>query len=410
MFGNHWFATVPRVKALLRRARQLDPWFWDVAFAVAAAVLCMVVLAIGTPDADKFHDVDIWHILITLGVCATLAFRRRHPLEALVVAAALVTALTFPNYQTAGAPTVIFFLLYAVALHDTPTRSQIGMVLTAIGVTIAALNRPPDLRGGDVIGTAVSFGGAWIFGTVVRRRRDALMERVQDAERKAAIETERHARAVAEERLRIAQELHDVVAHSMSVIAVQAGVGAHVLDSNPVEARRTLENIATTSRSTLNEMRRLLGVLRNEDGSKAEHAPAPRLEDLQSLIARVEESGVPVDLTVQRAPGEVPTGVSLSAYRIVQEALTNVLRHAGPARAQVAVTYEPGTIAIEVNDDGRGLAAASSGINGSGHGIAGMRERVAVYGGSLHTGPRAGGGFVVRARIPYEETEYKDFE
>ena len=400
------FATVPLVKSLLRRARLLDPWIWDVVFAVVAGVFCMLVLIIGTPDADKFHDVDAIHVLITLGVCATLAFRRSHPLEALVAAATLVTALTFPNYQTAGAPTVIFFLLYAVALHDTPMRSQIGLVVTAVGVTISALNRPPDLRGGDVVGTAVSFGGAWIFGTVVRRRRDALMEQVEAAEQRAAIETERHARAVAEERLRIAQELHDVVAHSMSVIAVQAGVGAHVLDNDPNEARRALENIAITSRSTLNEMRRLLGVLRNEDGSKAEHAPAPRLEDLPALVARVEESGVAVDLTVERAPSELPTGVSLSAYRIVQEALTNVLRHAGPARASVAVTYEPGTIAIEVSDDGRGLAASSVVANGSGHGIAGMRERVAVYGGSLHIGPRPGGGFVVRARIPYEETVY----
>jgi signal transduction histidine kinase len=238
----------------------------------------------------------------------------------------------------------------------------------------------------------------------LRHRRDALMEQVKEAEQRAAIETERHGRAVAEERLRIAQELHDVVAHSMSVIAVQAGVGAHVLDSDPTEARRALESIATTSRSTLNEMRRLLGVLRNEDGSKAEHAPAPRLDDLPALVARVEASGVPVDLTVDKAPCELPTGVSLSAYRIVQEALTNVLRHAGPARASVAVRYEPGTIAIEVTDDGRGLAASPAATNGSGHGIAGMQERVAVYGGSLHTGPRAGGGFVVRARIPFEET------
>lgn len=397
------FATVRLVKSLMRRARELDPWLWDVIFAVVAAIFCITVLAIGSPDEDRFHDVDAIHVLLTLGVCASLAWRRRRPLEALVVAATLVTAMTFPNYQTAGAPTVIFFLLYAVALHDTPFRSQIGLAVTAAGVTISALNRPPDLRGGSVVGTAVSFGGAWIFGTVVRARRDALMERVTEAEQRAAIETERHARGVAEERLRIAQELHDVVAHSMSVIAVQAGVGAHVLESNPTEARRALENIATASRSTLNEMRRLLGVLRNEDGDKAEHAPAPRLEDLPALVARVEASGVAVDLSVETAPGDVPSGVSLSAYRIVQEALTNVLRHAGAARARVEVRHDDGSIAIEVTDDGRGLAAVAAGTNGSGHGLAGMRERVAVYGGTLHTGPRPGGGFVVRARIPYEQ-------
>ena len=398
---------MPFVKSLMRRARLLDPWIWDLAFAMVAAVVCISVLIIGSSQADKFHDVDTLNVTVTLGVCAALAFRRRHPLEALVAADVLVVALTFWNYQTGGTPTVIFFLLYAVAIHDTPIRSQIGMAITVVAVTIAALNRPPDLRGGDIIGTAISFGGAWVFGTVLRHRRDGLMERVKEAEQRAAIETERHARAVAEERLRIAQELHDVVAHSMSVIAVQAGVGAHVLESDPNEARRALENIATTSRTTLNEMRRLLGVLRNEDGSKAQHAPAPRLEDLPALVARVEASGVAVDLAVDSPPCELPTGVSLSVYRIVQEALTNVLRHAGPARAQVAVHYEPGTIAIEVSDDGRGLAAASVSANGAGHGITGMQERVAVYGGSLHTGPRAGGGFVVRARIPFEGAEYE---
>jgi signal transduction histidine kinase len=390
------------VKSLVRRARELDPWIWDVAFAVVAAIFCLTVLAIGSPDEDRFKDVDAIHVLLTLGVCAALAWRRRRPLEALAVAALFVVLMTFPNYQTAGAPTVIFFLMYAVALHDTRVRSQLGLAIVAVGVTIAALNRPPDLRGGNIVGTAVSFGGAWIFGTALRARRDALMEKVKEAEQRAAIETERHARAVAEERLRIAQELHDVVAHSMSVIAVQAGVGAHVLESNPTEARHALENIATASRSTLNEMRRLLGVLRNEDGDIAEHAPAPRLEDLPALVSRVEASGIEVDLSVESAPRELPAGVSLSAYRIVQEALTNVLRHAGAARARVDVRHADGSIQIEVSDDGRGLAATSA-SNGSGHGIAGMRERVAVYGGTLHTGPRPGGGFVVRARIPYEQ-------
>jgi signal transduction histidine kinase len=389
------------VKSFVRRARQFDPWIWDAAFAVGAAIFCLTVLAIGSPDADRFRDVDAVHVLLTLGVCATLGWRRRRPLEALTVSAVLVVVMTIPNYQTAGAPTVIFFLMFAVALHDTPTRAQIGLAVVAVGLTIAALNRPPDLRGGNIVGTAVSFGGAWIFGAALRARRDALFEKVKEAEQRAAIETERHARAVAEERLRIAQELHDVVAHSMSVIAVQAGVGAHVLETNPSEARHALENIATASRSTLNEMRRLLGVLRNEDGDTAEHAPAPRLEDLPALVSRVEASGVAVELAVQTPPHELPPGVSLSAYRIVQEALTNVLRHAGAARARVDVRHEDGSLAIEVSDDGRGLAAMAA-SDRSGHGIVGMQERVACYGGTLHTGPRPGGGFVVRARIPYE--------
>ena len=206
---------------------------------------------------------------------------------------------------------------------------------------------------------------------------------------------------MAEERLRLAQELHDVVAHSMSVIAVQAGMGAHIIDTKPDEARWALESIADTSRSTLQEMRRLLGVLRDEDGARA-HAPAPGLADLGRLVDDVRGAGVPVSLAVEGTPDAVPHGVELSVYRVVQEGLTNVIKHAGSAHASVTVRCRPDEVEVEVVDDGRGAAVAPNGSGG--HGLVGMRERAALWGGTLDAGPRPGGGYRVRARLPYGDT------
>jgi signal transduction histidine kinase len=200
-------------------------------------------------------------------------------------------------------------------------------------------------------------------------------------------------REVADERLRIARELHDVVAHAMSIVAVQAGVAAHVIDSQPDEAKRMLENVRVTSHEALDEMRRLLGVLRGD----AELAPAPGLHDVEALAESLRTAGIPVTLTIDGTPTAVPAGVDLTAYRIVQEALTNVVKHAGPAvAAEVHVQYDAGAVIVEVTDDGRGGFAGDGG-----HGLLGMRERVAVFGGELTTGPKVGGGFQVRATLPY---------
>jgi signal transduction histidine kinase len=201
---------------------------------------------------------------------------------------------------------------------------------------------------------------------------------------------------VSEERLRIARELHDVVAHAMSVVTVQSGVAAHVIDTQPDEAKRMLENIRVTSHEALDEMRRLLGVLRGT----ADLAPTPSLRDVEELAASLRSSGVPVSVTITGDRREIPGGVDLTAFRIVQEALTNVLKHAGPdARATVTVEYAPGVVVVEVVDDGRGAAAIPTGEPG--HGLLGMRERVAVFGGDLVAGPRPGGGFGVRATLQY---------
>lgn len=231
---------------------------------------------------------------------------------------------------------------------------------------------------------------------------------IREAEERANVERQRAARMVAEERLRIAQELHDIVAHSMSVIAVQAGVGAHVVDHRPDQAKAALEAISGTARSTLAEMRRLLGVLRDDDGHRS-HAPAPALSDVTRLVDDVRAAGVPISLEILGEPEHLSPGIELSAYRIVQEALTNVIKHAGPVtHVAVRLTHTADGISVEVVDDGRGAAARHDSTDGrgrveasdGGHGLLGMRERVELWGGTIETGPVAGGGYRVGASLP----------
>jgi signal transduction histidine kinase len=285
------------------------------------------------------------------------------------------------------------------------------LAIPAIAVVSLSFRDVPGLEGFDMLGVLAQFTAAWAIGVAMRSRRAATEARVSEAEERADAEGQRAARVLAEERLRIAQELHDVVAHSMSVIAVQAGVGAHVIDERPDEARAALAAISTTSRQALAEMRRMLGMLRNSDGSRASaSAPAPGLVDLPSLVDDVRAAGVPVTLHLVGHADTVHSGVELSAYRVVQEALTNVIKHAGsPTQVDVTVQYRPGSLAVEVRDDGRGLAArplnGGADDEGAGHGLVGMRERVEMWGGDLSVGPRPGGGYRVAATLPYGDAE-----
>jgi signal transduction histidine kinase len=241
-----------------------------------------------------------------------------------------------------------------------------------------------------------------VAGDGTRRRQEAIAAAQERAAELELAREELARRAVTEERLRIARELHDVVAHSMSIIAVQSGVGAHVLDSQPEEARKALAAVEATSRQALVEMRRLLGVLRAETEPRGSLVPAPGLADVEALAAEVAQAGVRVEVRIEGTPAELPAGLDLSAYRIVQEALTNVVRHAGPATARVAVSYAADRVRVEVVDDGRG---GDPGRDHGGHGIAGMRERAELYGGTLEAGPGPGGGFRVAASLPLDTAE-----
>jgi signal transduction histidine kinase len=328
-----------------------------------------------------------------------LAARRRFPgavLGITVASGLAVAALGLPPVVLGLA---ILVAVYSVAAYGDRWTSLAGLAAAELGSAAIQLT-PGRVQTPTVISNGLVIGAAWLLGHFVgiRRAYTARLERTAALERARA---ESARRAVIEERLRLARELHDVVAHSISVIAVQSGVGAHVANTQPEEAAKALAAIEATSRAALTELRRLLGVLREEGEPQGSLAPVPGLADLDALVAEVAKVGVGVRVRVEGTPSQLPVGVDLSAYRIVQEALTNVVKHAGTARAQVTIGYRDHEVMVEVSDDGQGvIPPTDNGQARVGHGLIGMRERVAAFGGDLEVGPRPGGGFRVAARLP----------
>jgi signal transduction histidine kinase len=290
----------------------------------------------------------------------------------------------------------VLLALYAVAAHGRRWEALVGAAATAVEVLTVDV---PKLAAGDPVDEVLPawfvLAGVWGLGRWIRHRHretEALETRAAAAERESE---EQAARAVADERARIARELHDLVAHSMGVIAFQAGAGRRVIESRPAEARNALDAIETTSREALAELRRTLAALRRAEPEGVPTAPAPGLADLDRLVATTADAGVRVDVeragTVQPLPGDL----DLSAYRIVQESVTNVVRHAGTDRCRVRLDYQEDALSIEVLDDGPG-----SGPSGTGYGLVGMRERVTLLDGRFDAGPGPTGGFRVWAFIP----------
>jgi signal transduction histidine kinase len=361
--------------------------------AGTAVAFTAVLLTFALSERSSVPGIPGWAVwLVEAGVGLPVAARRLWPAAAFLtaLAASLIAVVLGLQYGYFASSAAGLYLV-AVTRHGPARLSASGAGLLA-GAAIVAAGIAGSRSG---TGTAVVIGvaataGAWTVGQAVRERRAHLRA---EAERLAE-------RAVSEERLRIARELHDVVAHSMSLIAVKAGVANHVARSRPEEAIDALRVIEDTSKQALTEMRRLLGVLRTDDTRQDELAPAPSLDDLPHLAQRAADAGVRVVLDL-RADQDVPAGVSLSAYRIVQEALTNVIRHAGPARCEVTVTARDGEVRIEVVDDGPGRRVPAA-DHGSGHGLAGIRERALACGGEFTAGPLNGSGFQVKARLPYQ--------
>ena len=377
------------------------PWVFDGLLALAAAALSTTFFLSELQVIPRSMLAAPY--ALTLVHTLSLAARRRFPLTVLAVVLATGLAVV-----ASGFPTVVLGLAILVAVYTVAAERELPVALAGLAAAelalVAGQLTPGATQRDTLIGNALVVAAAWLLGYFVGvRRSDTAELRRRTVELEQARE-ELARRAVSEERLRIARELHDIVAHSMSVIAVQSGVGAHVIDTQPEEARKALAAVEDTSRSALNELRRLLGVLRQDGDDASSLVPAPGLEDLDRLVAQVGEAGLAVELEVDGARPGVPPGVDLSAYRIVQESLTNVLKHAGPARdrirARVSVRYGDHDVVLEVVDDGRGAAGAEPARTG--HGIAGMRERAAVFGGELVAGPRPGGGFRVAARLPFE--------
>jgi signal transduction histidine kinase len=384
------------------RYRQRNPLVLDIPFAGFLLIFGLLTLA-GNAEAATYdaRPTDFLAYVITVVGFGALALRRVRTVPTFAVVLAMTVAFTARDYAENGLPFACMIALYTLASLTKPRVSAVGAAATAGSILLLTAIGAQGLDPGGAAANMAFFGIAFACGHYIRIRRaytEQLELRAAEAEENQRREAEQ---AVAEERLRIARELHDVVAHAMSVVAVQSGVAAHVIDGQPAEAKAMLQNINTTSRQALDEMRRLLGVLRADGESPAELAPAPTLADLGSLVASVESTGVDVQVAIEGEPVPLAPGVDLTAFRIVQEALTNVVKHAGPASVQVRVVYEPAEVDVEVVDDGRGAASvAAEHPPGSGHGLLGMRERVELYHGTLEAGPRAGGGFRVAARLP----------
>ena len=394
------------MQGLGERIRRTSPWIVDGTIAALFVVLGLAsVGGRGTVPRADYSSPDAFSVLLVLATSVPYAFRRRAPLTVLLVTSTAVTLLVALGYNQGVTPT--FLLLGAVTVGAScSTRTTIfaAAAVTVALVLLLAIDAP-GFNGGTFFGEIAVFAAMFLIGINLRIRKarvTALEERALAVEREKEEEARR---AVADERLHIARELHDVVAHSMGVIAVQASVGEHVIDDRPEEAKQALHAISEVSRSTLAEIRRMLGVLRESDDEEpgAAYSPAPGLDELDRLVHELDDAGVPVDVTYEGPRVDLPLGVDLTAYRIVQEALTNVLKHAGRAHVSVLVSYEPGVLALEIVDDGRGVNGRSELSPHGGHGLVGMRERLALYGGELQAGRRRGGGFEVKARIPLEQ-------
>jgi len=386
--------------------KRLRPWHWLAIDGVVAVLLALVFLVGSTRPA---YGVPLW-VAYLLALVSTLpiAVRRLWPLPVLgIVLAGSVAAMAI---GTGKDPSVaVALVLYLVALrYPRPTSAAVlagVLALTAAGTAAggAALDHnQASAVAARFVGSAVVLTAAWVIGVAVRQQRAYTSGLREQAERRVQAQLAEGRRAATEERLRIARELHDVVAHSLSLIAVQAGVGHYVADSRPEEAARALASIEGTSRDALREMRRLLGVLRDESAG-TDMAPAHGLADVGQLVTGTAEAGVRVQLEIRGIQRPVSPGVDLAAYRIIQEALTNVVKHARTTASRVLVTYTDDAMDLEITDDGAGAPAGAVAAS-AGHGIAGMRERASLFGGEFHAGPLPGRGFRVAARLPLDSS------
>jgi signal transduction histidine kinase len=383
------------VAALAERFRRMPPWRLDLVIATL-----FVLTGIGTTGHDEpvYEARDGTALALVLGATVPYYARRLAPLPVFVTSIAATAALFAGGYDAGALPFVIGVGAYTVGAYRPLREVVAAAVVMYAAFVVMFLADNPGFQEPELIVSVPLFGGVLFVGWTMQARRlryDALERSQGQAQLQAA----------ADERLRIAQELHDVIGHSLGVIAVQANVGMHLIDSEPDEAKRALEHISRTSRSSLGEIRRLLGLVRAGE-AEAGYAPTPGLRDLDKLRAEVSGAGLAVDLDVAPDARDLPPGVELAAYRIVQESLTNAVRHAHAECATVRLDVAGGALRVVVTDDGRGSSTETAGRSrgrGGGHGLVGMRERVAVYGGSLEVGPSPGGGYRVAATIPFDE-------
>jgi signal transduction histidine kinase len=370
---------------------------FDVAAAALVAAALVPVMAVLDVDGDaRRFDVLAGVLVVVAG--GVLALHRRAPMIVLVVTTSALALYSLRDYS--GGPVYLTWIvaIFAVSVVRGPAKAWIPAAVSTAVILVTAFDFDSNRV---VVVLFVSWAaGALLLGGSIRGRRAERAALEERARQLAETRDEEARRRVAEERVRIARDLHDSVAHSMASISVQAGVGAHVLDERPEDARAALLAIKHASGDALTELRATLGMLRSSEA--VAHEPAAGLDRLPSLVESSRTAGLPVDIVIVGDARLLPPAVDMAAFRIVQESLTNVIRHAGPARATVTVRHRDDDVEIEVTDDGRGAVDANRGPDDGrgGHGLAGMRERVALLGGELYAGTRRSGGYRVRARLP----------
>ncbi|MFN8020794.1 MAG: sensor histidine kinase [Acidimicrobiales bacterium] len=393
-----------------RLARRPRPVQWLTAHPVQADALLAALVTLLALGAHLLIDEGTaettvrpptwWSPFVVVLSTVPLAWRRRRPVEVLV-AVSIPEAIIQSNQMVGAGFLNVLIAAYSLGAYTSGRRQRVaGSVVFCclVAFVVVGVFRQDDLSWGAVVSVAVLYLGALILGDNMRRRReraDELVERAERAERERELLA---AQQVQQERTRIAREMHDVVAHSLSVMIIQAGAARRQVRANPDRATESLETIEATGREAMTEMRRILGVLRAEtsDTDAAELAPQPSLATLDDLVSAAGD--LPISLHTEGDLGSLPTAVELSAYRVVQEALTNVRRHAGRVdHVDVRVERTEGTLTVVVEDDGRGAGAVAG---PPGFGLVGMRERVGMFGGRLDVGPRPGGGWRVRAVFP----------
>jgi signal transduction histidine kinase len=397
-------AEAPRQRSeYLQTVNRLWSWgrrHWFDALILAGIGISIAGAVLGQGHRDGPGGPTWVDVILAVSIPAPLFARRRFPFAAPVAVGGAVVIASFvdgpfPRYDF---PAFLAGCAGIFLLAQRRDRAQaIAGLAAAVGIEAIVVRNDPQGQLGELIFISLIFTVVWTIGFTLGRKFE---EAAEARERALRAEREREVRAraaVAEERARIARELHDVVGHSVSVMTVQASGVRRLLRPDQEREREALLIVERTGREALAEMRRMVGVLRRPEEAPA-LAPQPSLEHLDRLVEQVREAGLPVELRVEGKPIELPAGVDLTAYRLVQEGLTNALKHARATRAEVLVDYGDGQIEVIVSDDGTGVGNG----DGGGHGLVGMRERVSVYGGELDAGPQAGGGYRLRARLPLE--------
>ncbi|MDW3213605.1 MAG: sensor histidine kinase [Ilumatobacteraceae bacterium] len=382
------------------------PFRVDVVIAVVVGLFTVLGLVAAEPQGSE-RAADPLAVMLVAGQTVSFAYRRRAPLLSVVAVSVFTVAFWVADYAT-NFDVFTLLAVYAATAHGGGDRRKVWRVVGAVVgfvsviAVLGVLSPNDDLPAAAVLGIAALHITAAIAGEVVHDRRLRLAELEQRAVR---AETERSLmarEAIREERARIARDLHDVVAHGMSVMVVQAGAAERIVDADPDGARKALQHIQSAGREALTEMRRMLDLLREAHPAALDLAPQPTVHDLHHVVQQCSDSGIPTELRIDGEPSSQSVGQEMAAYRIAQEALTNVIKHAGgSARAMVRVQYRSDDIRLEVTDDGIGASERDL-SHATGHGLVGMRERVELYGGDFRVGPRPGGGFRVAATIPYD--------